>query len=282
MVLSYKFLVIVPVALFIIGAAILVNGYVNTGEWFQRDIDLKSGTIITISSGPLDIKEIESSLSAKFGSVVVREFRGFAGTGISVEIDSETNTTAVLEELESMGVDTKNSSIETISPALGEAFWIQAQIGIILAFIMMGIIVFVLFRTFVPSMAVILSAASDILVTLAVMQVIGMRLSLAGLGAILMLIGYSVDTDILLTSRLLKSRGKKLADKIMSAFKTGITMTGTSIAALLAIILSSISPVLGQIATILIIGLFVDIVNTWLQNAVILRWYCEKKHVGED
>jgi preprotein translocase subunit SecF len=279
---DYKLLVIVPILLIMFSIAVLGNNYMQTGEWFQRDIDLKSGTVITVNSGSVDIDSLKGVLELKFGSVNIREFRGFSGTGISVEFDSEIDSSEVLTELKNQGIDTKDSSIQSISPALGEAFWSQAQIGIILAFIIMGFIVFILFRTFVPSMAVILSAASDILVTLAFMQIFGIKISLAGLAAVLMLIGYSVDTDILLTSRLLKSRGKTLTGKIKSAFNTGITMTGTSIAALTAILLSSISPVLSTIASILLIGLFADIVMTWFQNAVILRWYCERRHIGED
>ena len=280
--IDYRLIVIVPVLLLVFAVAVLGNNYMQTGEWFQRDVDLKSGTVKTVNSGPVDISSIESALDSEFGSVVIREFRGFSGTGISVEFDSEIDSNKVIQALENMGIDTRDSSIVSISPALGEAFWAQAQIGIILAFIMMGVIVFVLFRTIIPSIAVILSAASDIIVTLAFMQVFGIKLSLAGLAAILMLIGYSVDTDILLTSRLLKTRGKDVMEKIRSAFRTGITMTGTSIAALSAILLSSISPVLSQIASILLIGLIIDIVMTWLQNAVILRWYCERRHIGED
>ncbi len=280
--LDYRFLVIVPVLLILFSIVILGNKYLQTGEWFERDIDLKSGTSITIVTETTNIESTESALSSRFGSIAVREFRGFSGTGIIVEFGSETDTDEVLSELESLGIDTRDSSVESISPALGEAFWSQAQVGIILAFIMMGVIVFVLFRTLVPSMAVIISAASDILVTLAMMQVLGIRLSLAGLAAILMLIGYSVDTDILLTSRLLRTKGDTLVKKIRSAFNTGITMTVTSIAALSAIYISSISPVLGTIASILLIGLFTDIIMTWFQNAVILRWYCERRHIGED
>jgi preprotein translocase subunit SecF len=37
------------------------------------------------------------------------------------------------------------------------------------------------------------------------------------------------------------------------------------------------SEVLKQIMTILLIGLVVDLINTWIQNAGILRWYVEKK-----
>ena len=51
--------------------------------------------------------------------------------------------------------------------------------------------------------------------------------------ALLMLIGYSVDSDILLTNRVLKRQGN-LADKMAGAFTTGFIMTSTAIAAALA------------------------------------------------
>jgi preprotein translocase subunit SecF len=57
-------------------------------------------------------------------------------------------------------------------------------------------------------------------------------------------------------------------------------MTLTTIGALAALLVSYISPVLSQIASVLIIGLVMDMIFTWLQNSVMLRWYCEKKGIG--
>jgi len=282
MAFNYKLLIIIPIALQIFAVSVIMNHYLVSGEFFERAIDLKGGTAITVTSGPVDINSIKSSLSAKFGTVNIREFRGISGTGIIVEFDTETDSDGVIQELKSLGIDTRGSSIESVNPALGEAFWIQGQIGIILAFIMMGVIVFILFRTFVPSLAVILSATSDILVTLSMMLIFNIEVSLAAIAALLMLIGYSVDTDIMLTSRLLKTRGSGIPKKIKSAFKTGITMTLTSVVAITAILLSSISPVLAQIASILLMGLLADLVFTWCQNSVILRWYCERRHIGDE
>jgi preprotein translocase subunit SecF len=37
------------------------------------------------------------------------------------------------------------------------------------------------------------------------------------------------------------------------------------------------SEVLKQIFIILIIGLIVDLINTWIQNAGILRWHIDRK-----
>jgi len=57
----------------------------------------------------------------------------------------------------------------------------------------------------VPSSCVILAAVSDIISTIAVTNLLGLKMSTAGIAALLMLIGYSVDTDILLTTKVLKT-----------------------------------------------------------------------------
>jgi preprotein translocase subunit SecF len=87
----------------------------------------------------------------------------------------------------------------------------------------------------------------------------------------------------MLTSRLLRRREDSLNARIYSAFKTGITMTLTSLVAVVValIITSGFSEILKQIFSILTIGLAFDILNTWVTNAGILKWYVEKKEKGK-
>jgi len=54
-------------------------------------------------------------------------------------------------------------------------------------------------------------------------------------------------------------------------------MQTTAIAALAALWILTPATILKQIASILIIGLFMDIAFTWIQNVGILRWYLERK-----
>lgn len=272
--MNYKITIVFPILLLVVSVAILVNSYATTGEWFLRSTELKGGTIITVNIDmQQDIAVLENALS-DIGSV--RELRGLGGYSIQISIPREANTTIVLDKLESIGIETSMSHIESIEPSLGETFWVQAQIGIVAAFILMGIIVFFIYKKFVPIMNVISAAFTDVIATLAIMQVLGMELSLASFAALLMLIGYSVDTDIMLASRLFK-RGGELGKNVVDAFKTGMTMTGTTLGALVVLVIASTSPVITQIASVLLIGLVVDIITTWLQNSVLLRWYIEKK-----
>jgi preprotein translocase subunit SecF len=128
---------------------------------------------------------------------------------------------------------------------------------------------------------VIFAALADIVIAITVVDFLGIRLSAAGMAAFLMLIGYSVDTDILLTTRVLKKKGDSVNHRIYSSFKTGIFMTITALAAVLPafFIVTGLPDSFRQIFLILTIGLFADIINTWLTNASIIKWYAEVKKI---
>jgi preprotein translocase subunit SecF len=277
---DYRPLLIISVLLMLFSVTVLVNGYMQSGEWFKKSIEMRGGTVIRVSlDSPVQIKDLEGKLSQRFGTVIILETRGFSGYGISVEVDSSINPQDVLAELNANGISTQRSSVESIDPGIGESFWFQAQIAVILAFVFMAITVFLIFRTFVPSTAVILAAGCDIIETLAFMQIFGIEMSFASLAALLMLIGYSVDTDIILTTRVLKVTEKKVDERIHSAMKTGLTAGGTTLGALALLYVSSVAPVLSQIASVLIIGLVLDLVNTWIQNAAIIKWHAVRKGI---
>ena len=98
----------------------------------------------------------------------------------------------------------------------------------------------------------------------------------------LLLIGYFVDTVILLSIRLLKQKEDgNLNERIYGSLKTGGLMTITAIIAVGTVLVFTNSDVLFQIMLILFIGLFVDLMTTWVQNVSILRWHLarlEEKH----
>lgn len=151
----------------------------------------------------------------------------------------------------------------------------------ILSFIVIAAVIYLSIKYSIPSFAVILSAFADIVMTVTFVNLMGMEVSTAGIVAFLMLIGYSVDTDILLTTRVLRRHGSSVNSKIYSSFLTGITMTLTALAVVIIgiIFTAQFSDVLKQIFTILAIGLIFDIINTWVTNVSIIKWYAEKHKI---
>jgi preprotein translocase subunit SecF len=151
--------------------------------------------------------------------------------------------------------------------------------AIVLAFVFMGIITYIVFKKVATSMTTMFTAVADMVVTLAFMNIFGIQFTLTSLGALLMMLGYSVDTDIMLNSRILKDSGGEVGDRVGGAVKTGLTMTATSLAAVGAILIAPVPEALIGIASVLFIGLTADIINTWMFNSVMLRWYYEAKGV---
>lgn len=171
-------------------------------------------------------------------------------------------------------------SRDQVGAVLGETFYSSGLTVALIAFILIVIVIFVFFREIIPSAAVIAAALFDMGGALALMAVFGVPVSLATIPAVLMLIGYSVDTDIMLTTRLLKRKEKDLFERANDAIVTGMTMTLTTLAALIVmLVLSYFSQIeiIFQIAAVLVFGLFADIVSTWLMNAPVLLWYAERK-----
>jgi len=236
---------------------------------------LKGGTQITIeSSSIVDEQKLENILSQYDANV--RTAKGITAYSVFIEFDTSVDPKDVMKSLEDNGYKFENYSIQTVGPALGETFLQQAQIVLIFAFIFMGITSFIIFRSLLPSFYVVLSAFADIVETLVISQILGIRLSLATFAALLLLIGYSVDDDVLLTTRIFKGTGD-LKNKMRAAMKTAFTMIGATSVALLALFIITTSAVITQIASILLIGLLCDVVNTWLLNANLLRWHMERK-----
>ena len=276
---NYKLFVVFSVVLLVLSIGILVNNYLTTGEFMKRGIDLKGGSIISINlQQSTDTAKLQTGLSSKFQGISVREIKGISGYEVSIEAPVDIDTKQILSEAAAFGLPTDKVSLRSVGSSLGSSFFFQVQVGIIVSFVLMAIVVFVMFRTFAPSSAVLLAAISDIVETMAFMQIFKIDLTLTSFAALLMLIGYSVDTDILLTARVLKSTSSiPISERVKGAFKTGITMTLTAIGVLSVLLVSNLSPVLSQIASVLLIGLSFDIVNTWIQNVAIIRRYAEKK-----
>ncbi len=167
-----------------------------------------------------------------------------------------------------------------VSPTLGRSFWQTAFNVAIMAGILIIAVIFLFFRKIIPSLAVIAAAVFDVSGALALMTVFGIPLSLSSIPALLMLVGYSVDTDIMLTTRILHRKEKTPASRAADAMATGLTMTGTTIAALLSMLVIAYLTqifVIFEIAAVILFGLLADIVSTWLMNAEILLWYAQRK-----
>ena len=284
---NYKILMAIPIIMIILAVIFISHKYITTGEIFNKDITLKGGLTLTIPlDKEVDIKKVSSSLEndLKGKQVNVRELgSGARHVGLIIEVDIDGNNKQEVGSLltsveKALGFSIENNySIEFIGSSLGQSFFRETMRAVLFAFIAMAIVVTIYFRLVIPSIAVIAAAFGDIIITLAIVDLMGMRIGTAGIAAFLMLIGYSVDTDMLLTTRVLKRTEGTVLDRIIDSIKTGMKMTLTTIFAVIVGLLLTKSATIKEIMTIILIGLIIDMLTTWFMNVGILRLYVEKK-----
>ncbi|MCB9362263.1 protein translocase subunit SecF [Candidatus Woesearchaeota archaeon] len=285
---EYKKLLIIPFLILVL--ALVQIGYqtATTGDFINKGVSLKGGVTMSVyDTSETDTRTIQSALEAAFpdNDFVVRAISNTGvAAGVIVEADLEVTDDAAIEKFKEivggeMGVEltVDNHNIEFIGSSLGKSFFSATIKAVLIAFLLMGLVVFIYFRTLAPSLAVILAAFSDIVVTIAIVNLLDIQIGTAGIAAFLMMIGYSVDTDILLSVRVLKKKDGSVMERVYDAMKTGVTMNITTMVALVIALVFSPSEVIRQIMIILLIGLAVDLINTWIQNTGILRLYLERK-----
>jgi len=265
-------LVTIPLILLVISIVLLAINMATTGMPVTPGIDFSGGTAVT-----LDTSDTRDQLQATFAGYPLTDISEGVNQGKFLKFS--TMEDAKFQALTSL-ISEKypDAKIDQIGESFGKTLQYQAVIALVFSFIGMAIVIFLAFRTFVPAAAVVLSAFADMVMTAAAMNIVGIPLTLGTVAALLMLIGYSVDSDILLTNRVLKRQGK-LNEKLSGAFTTGIIMTSTTLAATAALFLVSwfgSVQILMEISAVLLIGLVFDILNTWLTNVGILKWYVQK------
>lgn len=268
---NHKILIAIPIILALLSLVLIgVNG-------LEQGVDLKGGSQAELQLlGSVTPTELEQTLDAKLNTNNIKVTNN-GNNKVTVELENNVNSSTFTSAINGKA---KVISYNEIGPVLSEEAMGQIYVAMIFAFLFMAVTVFIVFREPVPSIAIILAALCDILIALGGMSIFKIPLSIASVGALLMLIGYSVDTDILLTTRLLKRREGTVESRAKNAMYTGLTMSFAAIAAMgiLFVVTKLIMPeatTLSNISAVLVIGLVGDILSTWLMNLGILKTYID-------
>ncbi|MCX6670272.1 MAG: protein translocase subunit SecF [Methanothrix sp.] len=272
-------IMLIPIAIIAIALISLGVTYLGTGSPVHLGIEFTGGTLVTVPA-----TESEDAVAAEFAGYPLSDIRN-VGSRYMLQFGpmSDADYAQLAKQINSKY---DNAEIRYMGPIYSQELQAQAIKYLPISFLLMAIVVFLVFREPIVSLLVVISALADILTAAASMNLTGVQLSLGTVAALLMLIGYSVDTDILLSMRVLKRKGT-VEEKIIGAMGTGFMMTGTTIAAVFSLIVVSnflylIIPsftrmdVIADMSTVLIFGLAADIFNTWITNAQGLRWYMNR------
>ncbi|MFT7616134.1 MAG: preprotein translocase subunit SecF [Candidatus Woesearchaeota archaeon] len=272
----------VPIILLIICLIFFGVSKIVTGEFVHKGISLKGGTTITAQYvSDMTASDVTQKLQGA-SQVKVRSLNDLnthIGYIIETNIVDTDEKDLFVTQVRSIfpGIIDDHITVEVTGSSLGSQFFKQTLTALITALIFMGIVVFVVFRTIVPSAAIMAAVVLDLIITLGIYGMLGQELSSAAIAALLMIVGYAVDTNILLSSTMLKRGDIAVSERYSSALKTGLMMTATTLVAICVGLMITNSDIIRQIMIILVIGLLVDAMNTWILNASILKRYLQKR-----
>lgn len=263
---------------FILVASIfqLIYQSLTLGSPIKKGISLTGGSEIVIYSRLENFKEFLEEFKKNFKDVRYSEIYRFGSFEGYILETQEQDTEKIKLFLEKQGIDLEKTTIRTTSSELSKSFFREIISAILIAYVIMCLVIFLRFKNLFVSFTMILANISNLIVTLSFLNIIDFKLSIAGISALLMLIGYSIDTNILLATRLIKEKGN-LEELLSSSIKTGLLMSLTTLATVSLGYLLTNSTIIKEIMLILIIGLISDIIMTWLQNTTLLLTYLQSK-----
>src|SRR3989344_1364121 len=190
----YKKLLIIPLLILILALVQIGTQYAQTGDFINKGVSLKGGISLRIETNYNDIDSLESFLANEFPKedFDIRSLRQSTG-----------ENALLIEATEGVGED---NLLNAIKEKLGDQVPDIDEMASSLELI--------------PSLSVMIAAFTGIVGTISVYNLLGFNMSAGGIAALLMLIGYSVDTDILLNSQVLKNHEGSVFERMFSAFKT--------------------------------------------------------------
>jgi preprotein translocase subunit SecF len=283
---NYKKLILIPIILLVFNLSVLAYNYFSTGSIVNMDSSLKGGVTLTFNyDTEIDSNALKAYLMEKLETDdidIVLLANQLSGKIIGYEILAESSTSKDLllsniEDFINDELDEENISFGLQGSAIGDNFIKESSWLFIIGFLLIFAVSYIFFKEFIPALTINISTLSDIIGILAVFNLMGIKIGSVTIGALLMIIGYSSDSDLLLASSIFKKKDGNLKDRLGSAVKTQFTMNLTALITFVIMFALSSVDAIKQISLVLIIGIFFDLINTWLASASIQRVYLENK-----
>ena len=276
--LSHKKLIGIPLILAAFFGAMVAINWNTEGSPVPLGLDFQGGSFIRVENiqtpNNIQVNQFQSDFLER-SSVSDADVRSVE-SGLQIETsEAYLDNQAVAdfknwisEELSEIGVSGNPVvNIDAMGSAITDIYQSQARNAAIAAVIVMAIILFISLRRYTVVGSILLVIGMDFLGILGGMSLLGIELTRASMAGILLIFGYAVNTNILLSTNIIKRKGGTDRDRAGRAMSTGMKMSSTSAAAMIILNLATTAPELNQISAVIAIGILIDMVNTWLLNS---------------
>jgi preprotein translocase subunit SecF len=283
---NYKKLLIIPLLLLVFNLSVLAYNYIITGSIVNVDSSIKGGVSLTFNYGAeIDYDSLRNYLINGLGTddvdiILLKNQLSDDIIGYEVLTEqgvSKENLIGLIEGFLNDTLAENDISFGSQSSVIGDNFIKETGWLFLIGFFLMILVSYLSFKEIIPAFTISISTLADIIGILSVFNLFGAKAGVVTIGALLMIMGYSTDSDILLAANIFIKKEGNLKDKLFSVLKTELTMTSTALITFIVMFLLSSVDAIKQISLVLIIGMFFNLLNTWLGTASLQRLYQDFK-----
>jgi preprotein translocase subunit SecF len=282
-------------------AAIIVPGFaLFLAHGLNYSIEFTGGTLIQVeTAAPVGTGKIRQALDAagirdaeiqQFGApteYVVRARLGRGGAGPEVGTEA---TAAAVDSALAHGLGARTYRIvrtEAVGPKVGRELQGKAFLAIFFSFIVTLVYLAIRFE-WRFGLAAVLATFHDILTTIAFIRYLNLEVSLVVVGAVLTMVGYSLNDTIIIFDRVRENLKKYRRQNLYEILNLSINETlprsvlthGTTMATTLALVFLA-GEVLRPFALVMTFAIFTGTFSSIYIAAPVLL-YIEKRWPGED
>ncbi len=257
-------MIFIPILLFIVAVIIYIYNFFSIGTFLPQDFTLQGGLKVTLP--------FNTSLKEQFYST----FHPIYNKNLKIEeLDNNLVITIIgkynLNQIKDFLSKKKVTyNLEEVSPLLGKNFLKNLFFSLLLSFIFVTIVMKLIYYRWDLALSAVRALFFNIFITMAI-STLFVPLSITTLPAYLMVLGYGIDTNIALINHMLKEKKLERKKRYQLAFNTGISMDITTLIVLIVGSFLANNLVFKNIFFVLMIGLVVDIIDTWILNGFLVE-----------
>ncbi len=296
---NYDFIGVRRYAYMVTGALFAV-GLVALAIWhLNYSIEFTGGTLVQVKAQPgIDVGKVRSALDAQ--GIRGSEIQGFGAPGEFIirartakegtDADNTQATAAVVSTALDQVLGKGSYSIqrtEAVGPKVGGELRTKAFLAIFYSFL--AVLAYLAFRfEWRFGLAAIAATAHDIILTIGFIAIMRLEVSLVVVGAVLSMVGYSLNDTIIIFDRVRENLHKYKRDHFADILNRSVNETlprsilthGTSLATLLALAIFG-GEVIRPFALVMFFGVFTGTFSSIYIAAPVLMWI-EHKWPGAD
>ena len=173
---------------------------------------------------------------------------------------------------------------ESVGPKVGEDLWRDATLSVLAATIIMGIYIAARFD-FSVGVGAAVKLIHDVLITIGALSLANMEFDLTAVAALLTVVGFSVNDNVIISDRIRESRRKNRRESLATLINRSINETlsrtvinsGTVVLSTAALFLLG-GPVIHSFAFALLVGFVIGTYSSIFVSTPIVLYLEARKH----